>query len=123
MCGHALEVGLQCLSVDGKQTLMVFEHWAARTPHHAPSRHTPPQFGLRVQFVKVDESAPSSKDEMTFAQKVVGKLLHCARAVNPTMLHAINDTSTSAAAGTEATLDAMLCLLNCAHTNPNAEAI
>ena len=63
------------------------------------------------------------KTEITFIQRVVGKLLYYARAVDPTMLHAINDISLSTSKGTEATLDATTYLLNYAHSNPSAEII
>ena len=55
--------------------LMVFEHEAAQTPHCAPSRRAPPQIGSRVQFAKVDESAPLPNDKTTFMQKVMGKIV------------------------------------------------
>ena len=113
------------LSMDGyvKQALLEFEHEAPKTPYHAPSRYTPPKFGTKVQFAKVDETAPLTKNKITFIQKVVGKLLYYARAVDPTMLHAINDISLSASKGTEATLAATMFLLNYAYTNPNTEII
>ena len=113
------------LSMDGyvKQALSEFEYTAACKPHYAPSQYNPPQYGSKVQFAKVDETAPLPKDKITFIQRVVGKLLYYARAVDPTMLHAINDISLSAAKGTEATLDATMYLLNYAHTNPDTEVI
>ena len=113
------------LSMDGyvEQALKEFEHMAPKTPHHAPSRYILPNFGQRIQFVKVDETAPLGKDKIRFIQKVVGKLLYYARAVDPTMLHAINDISLKATKGTEATLDATMYLLNYAHTHPNTELI
>ena len=113
------------LSMDGyvKQALLEFQHEAPSRTVYAPSRYTPPQFGAKVQFAKVDESAPLPKDKITFIQQVVGKLLYYARAVDPTMLHAINDISLSATKGTEATLGATIHLLNYAATHPEAEII
>ena len=113
------------LSMEGyiKQALLEFEHAEPRTPHHAPSRYTPPQFGSRIQYAKVDETELLPKEKITFIQKVVGKLLYYARAVDPTMLHAINDISLNTAKGTEATLDATIFLLNYAHTHPDSEII
>ena len=113
------------LSMDGyvRQALMELEHEAPNAPHHSPSRYTLPKYGSRVQYAKVDESAVLTKDKVTFVQRAIGKLLYYARAVDPTMLHAINDISLSAAKGTEATLDATMYLLNYAHTHPNAEII
>ena len=90
---------------------------------NADRRYTPPQFGSKVQFAKVDLSAKLPKDKITHAQKVVGKLLCHARAVDPTMMHAVNDISLSAAKGTEETMEATMYSLNCAATNPETEII
>jgi hypothetical protein len=77
------------LSMDGyvKQALAELEHVAASIPHHAPSRYTLPKFGERIQFAKVDMTPALSKLKITYIQRVIGKLLYYARAVDPTMLH------------------------------------
>ena len=106
-----------------KQALPKFEHSAPRKPHHALLQHAQPQFGSEVQHAKVDNTAPMTKEKMTFMQPAVGKLLHCAWTVDPTMLHAVNDISLSAAKGTEATLDGTMHSLNCAHSDPNTKVI
>ena len=107
-----------------KQALLEFEHEAPRTPCHSPSRYTSmPKYGSRVQYVKSDETAPLNTEQITFIHRVVGKLLYYARAVDPTMLHAINDISLTVSKGTEATLDATMYLLNYAHSHPDAEVI
>ena len=113
------------LSMDGyvKQALLELEHSAPKKPHHAPSKYTPPSYGAKVQLARTDETAPLGKKQITYIQRAVGKLLYYARAVDPTMLHAINDISLSAAKGTEATLDAITYLLNYAHTHPDTEVI
>jgi len=89
------------LSMEGyvKQALLEFEHEAPRTPCHSPSRYTMPKYGSRVQYVKIDETAPLNTDQTTFIQHAVGKLLYYARAVDPTMLHAINDISLTVSKG------------------------
>jgi hypothetical protein len=113
------------LSMDGyvKQALLEFEHAAPSVPYHAPSRYIPPNYGARVQFAKVDTTQPLGKKEITYIQRVVGKLLYYARAVDHTMLHAINDISLSVTKGTEATLAATTYLLNYAHSHPDTELI
>ena len=113
------------LSMEGyiEQALLELEHTQPTKPHYAPSRYTMPQFGSRVQYVQIDQTATLGGDKINFIQKVVGKLLYYARAVDPTMLHAINDISLQSANGTEATLDAVMYLLNYAHTNPGSEVI
>ena len=113
------------LSMDGyvAQALLEFEHAAPKVPYHAPSRYTPPRFGERIQYATVDESDLLASDKITFIQRVIGKLLYYARAVDPTMLHAINDIALSASKGTEETLKATLHLLNYAHTHQASSII
>ena len=86
-----------------------------------------PQFGAKVQFAKVNNAPLLNGKQITFIQRVVGKLLYHARAVDPTMLHAINDILLSTSNGTDATMDATvdatMYLLNYAHTHPNAEIV
>ena len=106
------------LSMDGyiAQSLLEFEHEAPSVPYHAPSRYTPPKFGQRIQYATVDESDVLGNEKINFIQRVIGKLLYYARAVDPTMLHALNDIALTASKGTEATLNAAMHLLNYAHT-------
>ena len=113
------------LSMDGyvEQALLELEHSGPRRPHYAPSRYDMPRYGEKVQYAKIDQTSPLALKQVRFIQRAVGKLLYYARAVDPTMLHAINDISLSAAKGTDATLDATMYLLNYAHTNPNTEII
>ena len=114
-----------CLSMDGyiEQALREFEHDAPSVPYHAPSKYLPPRYGERIQYATVDDTELLGKDDVTYIQRVVGKLLYYARAIDPTMLHAINDISLSTAKGTEATLKATTHLLNYAHTHPSTEII
>jgi len=84
-----------------QQTLLEFMHAAPSKPHYAPSRYTAPQFGSRVQYAKIDETAPLADEQINFIQHVVGKLLYYARAVDNTMAHALNGISLNTAKGTE----------------------
>ena len=113
------------LSMDGyvEQALRELEYADPGRPCYAPSRYTFPKYGAMVQYVTIDESAPLGLKQIRYIQRAVGKLLYYARAVDPTMLHAINDISLSASKGTAATLDATMYLLNYAHTNPNTEIV
>ena len=113
------------LSMDGyvAQALLELEHVEPNKAHHAPSKYDVPKYGARVQYAKVDQTAPLGLKQIRFIQRAIGKLLYYARAVDPTMLHAINDISLSTSKGTEATLDATVHLLNYAHTHQDAEII
>ena len=105
------------------QALSEFQHSMPKVPYHAPSKYVAPAYGQRVQYAAVDESSLLAPGKIKFIQQVIGKLLYYARAVDPTMLHAINDISIKTARGTEATLKATVHILNYAATHPNTEII
>ena len=113
------------LLMDGyvEQALKELEHKMSDTLTHSPSMYTPPTFGSKIQYAKIDRSAPLDSKEINFIQRAVGKFLYYARAVDPTMLHALNDISLNTTKGTEATLAATVHLLNYAHSYPQAETI
>ena len=113
------------LSMDGyvAKALRELEYTDSGRSCYAPSRYTISKYGAKIQYVMIDESAPLGLKRIRYIQQAVGKLLYYARAVDPTMLHAINDISLSASKGTAATLDATMYLLNYAHTNPNTEIV
>jgi len=113
------------LSMPGyiKQALAELEHQGSTRQYHAPSKYTQPNYGSRVQYARVDTTNILTKDKITYIQRVLGKLLYYARAVDPTMLHAINDISISATKGTGAVMEATVHLLNYAHTHPDAGII
>jgi hypothetical protein len=62
-----------------------------------------------------------SPAEIKYKQRAVGKFLFYARAIDNTMLHALNDIATSK--DTKATHEAMVHFLNYASCNPNASII
>ena len=95
-----------------------FEHAIPKQFFHAPSKMTRPDYGARVQHVEDDLSRKLAADEIKRIQKVVGKFLFLARAIDNTMLHALNEIACNATAGTEKTLEAAVCLLNCIACDP-----
>jgi hypothetical protein len=52
-------------------------------------------------MTKLDETNPINKKETKILQKVCGKFLYYARAIDTTMLHALNDLATQTTKGTE----------------------
>ena len=77
------------LSMPGciKQALKEFQHAGPSILHHAPSGCETIQCGQQVQFAEVDCTNPISARQTNHVQKVIGKPLYCARAVNSTVLH------------------------------------
>jgi hypothetical protein len=69
-----------------------------------------------VQYAKVDESELASATMVKFIQRLTGKFLYYARAIDNTMLHALNDIASSK--NTNQTIAATR-FLNYAASNPN----
>ena len=73
-----------------------------------------------MQFAHIDDSELLSADEIKFIQRVTGKFLYYARAIDPTMLHALNDIATRTINGTKQTLADVNYFLNYAAWNQDA---
>ena len=64
-----------------------------------------------------------TKTEILCLQQICGKFLRCARAIDDTILHALNELASQQAKGTEQTIEAVLHFLNHAATHPDAEKV
>jgi hypothetical protein len=113
------------LSMDGyvEQALKEFNHIQPKQKHLGPSKIDRPDYGAKVQYVKEDLTGTLNEDQIKFIQRVTGKFLFYARAIDDTMLHALNDIASSTVNGTEATLAATTYFLNYAASNPNGQII
>ena len=80
-----------------------------------------PDYGQKKQYTNIDHSAALPPDNIKFLQQVTRKFLFYARAVNNTMMHALNDIAAST--DVESTYNATVYFLNCAACNPDAEII
>ena len=109
-------------SMDGyvEKALQEFMHTPPKQHHYGPSKVVRPDYGAKVQYVKDDTTRPLDKKKINYLQRVVGKFLYYARAIDNTMLHALNDIATATSKGTEATLAAVEYFLNYAASNPDA---
>ena len=91
------------------------------TPTYTPYKWTPPQYGQRIQHTKPEDTSPLlDKKGKKYVQSILGSLLYYARAVDPTMLVALNELSAEQANPTQNTLPKITQLLNYAATYPNA---
>ena len=96
------------------------KHIPPKRQQHAPHPWIPISYGSKTQYDRVDTSAalpPHSKKQI---QEIVGSLLYYARAVDCTMLPALNAIATQQSTPTENTMKAVTHLLNYATTHPNA---
>jgi hypothetical protein len=126
-CGITLEWNYlkgECwLSMPGyvKDALHIFQHPRPKKPQHAPSPWTQPIYGKHTQMSKAhDTSAPLNKGRVKILQKVVGKFLFYARAVDNTMLHTLNCLASQQTKGNQTMWHDMQHFLDYAATNPNA---
>jgi hypothetical protein len=110
------------LSMPGYVTaaLQEFQHPTPRRPHHAPSHWDRPTYGKRVQMTQLDHTSPMTDNDTKLLQRVVGKFLFYARAVDPTMLHILNHLAASQSGGTQQTISTMTHFLNYCATHPDA---
>jgi len=104
-----------------QQALKQFKHEPPKQVHYGPSKMEAIQYGAKVQYSHRIDDRPITKDQHKFIQQVTGKFLFYARAVDPTMLHALNCIACGGA--TQANLDATNYFLNYAASNPDAQII
>ena len=102
-------------------TLDKFKHEAPRHLQHAPRRHNPIQYGVKVQLTDApDLSAPLSTDGIKRIQKIVGTLLYYARAVDNTLLVALSSLASRQSKATHLTNRDVSQLLDYCYTHPEA---
>ena len=106
-----------------KKALLQFKHSSPTKPYHSPSKYIPPKFGQKTQIAHVDESDPMTEREKNYLQQICGKFLYYARAVDDTMLHALNELASKQSNGTKETIKAMIHFLNYAATHPDAKKV
>ena len=97
--------------------LQELQHTVPNQHHKGPSKHIQPNYGSKIQYVEDKIEATLPPDKIKYIQKVIGKFLFMARAVDNTLLHALNDLASQAAHGTTSTLAAATFLLNYIATN------
>ena len=106
-----------------ESALKEFEHLFPQQFYYSPSHYDQPNYKKPTQYAKYDTSPTLKPSAIKFIQKVTGKFLFYARAIDNTMLHALNNIATATINGTEATLKATHHFLNYAACNPNAEIL
>jgi hypothetical protein len=92
--------------------LKEFQHAIPKQHYRAPSKAKTPDYGAKVQYVTDDTSPALPIQKIRHIQKVIGKFLFLARALDNTLLHSLNEIACAASSGTEATLEAATYLLN-----------
>jgi hypothetical protein len=102
------------------KALAKFQHKPPKSPQHAPHLWTKPVYGQKVQYANTDTSALLDKSGTQRVQSVSGTFLYYARAVDPTILPALNEISNNQAKPTVLTGKACDHLLDYLYTHPDA---
>lgn len=100
------------------KALSKFQHRKQKQHHYGPLWAVLPDYGANVQYLKDDETAPLSPDQIRHIQRNVDKFLFMGRALNNTMLNALNGIACTVSKGTEAILAATTYILNYTVSNP-----
>ena len=88
-----------------KDSLIQFQH-ALQKLTDKPHKHTIPVFRATIKYAESgDTSKNLNEDRKKFMQQVTGTFLYYAPAVDPTIMVALSEISSSQAAITEATRD------------------
>jgi len=102
------------------KALAKFKHTPPHLPQHAPHAWTAPVYGQKTQHATEDHSPFLDKDETTRVQAISGTFLYYARAVDPTILPALNEISNQQSKPTEKTAKACKQLIDYLFTHPKA---
>ena len=103
------------LSMPGYITkaLQRFGHEKPRRVQNSPHPHVAPVYGAKAQYAAVETPSPLlDKQEQKYIQAVTGTLLYYSRAVDPTMLVALNAIATQQASPTKMTMERVKQLLD-----------
>ena len=104
-----------------KKKLIEYEHNKPKRPQHCPYSPNTIQYGKANQDpLPEDTSNLLDKDEKKFVQQVIGSFLFYARAIDMTILLALNAIAGAQAAPTNNTLKRVHQFLDYMATNPNA---
>jgi hypothetical protein len=111
------------LSMPGyvQDALEELQHTAPKQHTYGPSHMEEPAYGQKIQYAKVEDNAILGATLIKFIQRTTGKFLYYARAIDNTMLHALNNIASSKT--TAETMKATKYFLNYAACNPNAQII
>ena len=103
------------------KNLRKYDHEKPRKPQDCPYLPYPKKYGAAAQEVTPEDTSPPLDQEgKKFVQKVVGSFLYLARAVDSTILMALNAIANEQANPTEMTRERILQLLDYLATHPDA---
>ena len=103
------------------KSLQKFQHPTPKRAQYAPHQWTRPNYGATKQLATpLDNSPPILEERKRRIQQIIGTFLYYARAVNFTMLPALNTLAEQQSSPTKNTEAAITHFLDYAATNPSA---
>jgi hypothetical protein len=104
-----------------QKQLVKYRHNAPKRPQYCPYEPAPVQYGRKSQELPVEEESKLlDKEGKLRVQQVISSFLYYARAVDMTILHALNSIAAESSKPTERTMERVEQLLDYMHTYPNA---
>lgn len=104
------------------KALQRLQHPFPKHPQHAPHKWILPNYNSRVQYAQDDDKSQKlDKKGIKQVQQIIGTFLYYGRAVDNTILPALNDISQSQASPTTNTLQATNMLHDYLATHPKAK--
>jgi hypothetical protein len=104
-----------------EKALQEFQHAAPTKAEHQLHRNNEPQYRVKLQLTDpIDTTAPLTESSNALLQKITGKFLYYACAVDPTMLVTLSALASQQTKGTERTMDNAIKFLNYCATHRNA---
>ena len=103
------------------KTLTKLKHPQPNKPVTAPHEWMKPAYGKKPQLAPIDTSPLLAEHDKKRIQKIVGSFLYYARALDATILPALNEIAASQANPTENTRKKTTMLLDYLATNPSAK--
>ena len=98
-----------------------FKHQTPKRRQYQPYKHVIPNYGAKIQFaLGPDGTALLDKDGKKFVQQVTGTFLYYARAVDSTMLVALNALESEQASPTQKTMEKVMTFLDYAASQEEA---
>lgn len=98
---------------------MKYGHNKPKQAQHSPHKQTPIQYGAKTQWVENDSTTILTKMEIKRIQDIVGTLLYCSRAIDPTIAAALSTIVSQQSNATKQTEEVCHQLLDYVVTHPN----
>ena len=127
LCGLSLEWNYECGHVDVsmpgyiEKVLKKYNHPTPSKPEYSPHEHVEPIYGAKQQITPINASPPLDLTGIRRIQGIVGSILFYARAIDNTMLTAVNEISHQQKNATKNTEKAAKKLLDYAATYLNTK--